>query len=160
MLSRTHCLIISLAALLLLQMSLGAVGSQPSGYLQPGFGAALSSVHRAELAGASKEDVDPLVASLNQALILNLQALRLSSANESANKSALLAQVNQILGNVQSRADEIQASASQRTSVERTATYSFGVIAAVILTVIMAYADRLWRAYKVKRTLHMKVILK
>jgi hypothetical protein len=141
-------------------MSLGTVGSQSSENLEPGFGSALASVHRAEVAGASEGDVNSLVTTLNQALILNLQALKLSSANESASKSALLAQVDQILGNVQSRADEIQASASQRTFMQKALTYTFGVIAAVILTVVIAYADRLWRVYKVRRASHMRIILR
>ena len=147
-------------ALVLLQVSLGIAGSQSSGNIEPGFGAALSSVQRAELAGASKDDGNSLVTDLNRALILNLQALRLSASNESVNRSALLGQVDQILGNVQNRADAIRASASQGTFMQKTLTYVFAVIAAAVLTLVIAYASRLWRVYKVKRTLQMRITLR
>lgn len=149
-----------LLVILSLAISLGSVISQSTSKAEPGFGAALSSVHQAELAGATADEIRPLVTELNNALKLNLEALRLTSPAQSANRSALLGQVDHTLINVQSNANDLQSSAAQRTFTNKVVTYIFGIVAAAVLTFVYAYGRGLWRRYRVKRTLQMRIVLK
>jgi len=126
--------------------------------LQPGFGQTIVALHRAESAGATSSEIAELVVLLNKALELNVEALKLGTPYQ--RRADLLAQVDQILRTVENRAAELAAAASQRTHTNRVLTYVWGPIAAVLGTIVYAFAGSLCRKYRIKRTFQMKVTRK
>lgn len=134
------------------------IHAQSFGSIDAGFGLALTSIRQAESAGATQAQISQLVTDLNEALNLKIQAQRPSSSNES--RAAMLAHVDQLLNDVRMRADTVQASASQTTLKNRVVTYALGAIAAIIVTFVYSSLRKIWSAYRIKRTMQMRVIVK
>ena len=136
------------------------VTSQTLGPLEQRFGGTIIALHQAETAGATPTEIENLVALLNKALELNDQAMKLNRASETQARTALVAQVNQILTAVEDQAAELTVVASQRTYVNRILTYASGAVAAFVGTVGYAYVTSFYQKYRVKRTFQMRVTRK
>jgi hypothetical protein len=155
---------LALAAVLAI-MSLVAVQplmvkSQTIETLQPRFGQTLASVHQAESAGATSNEIGALVGLLNKALELNEDALKLTAPDEAQRRAELVAQVDQILTTVENRAADLTALASQRSYMNKVFTYVWGVVAAILGTIVYAFATSFYRKYRIKRTFQMRVARK
>jgi hypothetical protein len=151
---RTFALLMLIIAL---SIPVGLVVSQTSSGLESGFNQALLQVRSAEAAGATPSELSSLVVSLNKALQLNEQAMRLTDPASSQQRAQLLKQVDQILGHVHDNALALQVTASDRTSLNLILAYVGGGVAAVLGTLAYALSLSLWRRYRVKRTLQMKL---
>jgi hypothetical protein len=129
--------------------------SQLTEELQPQFSRAFVLVRRAETAGATHEEITGLVILLNKALQLDEEATRLPTSD--AQRAALLAQMNEILGKVETEATRLKAIASQRTLTNRVIAYVSGGVAAFLATLGYAYTGHIWRKYRIKRTFQMRI---
>ena len=136
------------------------VTSQTLGPLEQRFGGTIAVLHRAESAGATSTEIESLVVLLNRALELNDEAMKLNRANETQARTALIAQVNQILTTVEDQAADLTIVASQRTYTNTILTYASGVVAATLGTVGYAYITSFYQKYRVKRTFQMRVTRK
>jgi predicted DNA-binding protein YlxM (UPF0122 family) len=159
--SSRRFLIFTIALLLILV----AAHSNTSTYLradeiQPGFNQAITQVRLAESAGATQSEINDLVTTLNKALDLNEQALKLTSPNDAQRRTELLTQVNVTLNDVQTRADQLETVASQRTRTNTVLAYVYGGIAAAVGTFAYAFLLAFYRRYRIKRTFQMKVTAK
>jgi hypothetical protein len=132
------------------------VSSQTADQLQPGFGQALSSVRSAQTAGATPNEIAPLVSLLNKALKLNDQAANADSQM----RSQLQTQISQQLASVEAQAGQLESIASQRTFTSNVIAYLSGGVGALIATLAYAYGTSFWRKYRVKRTFQMKISTK
>ena len=148
-------LCIILAVLLPLTAQTVTSTSQLTEELQPQFSRAFVLVRRAEAAGATREEVAGLVLLLNKALQLSEEATRLPSSE--AQSAALLAQMNEILGKVETEATRLEATASQRTLTNGVIAYVSGGVAAFLATLGYAYTGHIWRKYRIKRTFQMRI---
>jgi hypothetical protein len=142
-----------------------AVHSNTSTYLradeiQPGFTQAITEVRLAESAGATQSEINELLTTLNKALDLNEQALKLTSPNDAQRRAELLTQVNAMLNDVQTRAGALETVASQRTRTNTLLAYVYGGIAAAVGTFAYAFLLAFYRRYRIKRTFQMKVTAK
>lgn len=131
--------------------------SQTVGTLQPGFGQAIVVLHQAESAGATSSEVGQAVVLLNTALELNRQALKLNTPEEAERQAALLAQVDQILATVEKQAGELTLLAYRRMYTNKVVAYVWGAIAAVLGTIIIAFAMSFHHKNRIKRTFQMRV---
>jgi hypothetical protein len=158
MCSFRRILIFTIAVMLILV----AVHSNTSTYLradeiQPGFTQAITQVRLAESAGATQSEINELLTVLNKALELNEQALKLTSPNDAQRRAELLAQVNAMLNDVQTRASALQTIASQRTRTNTVLAYVYAGIAAAVGTFAYVFLFAFYRRYRIKRTFQMKV---
>ena len=156
--SSRRFLIFTIAMMLILV----AAHSNTSTYLradeiQPGFNQAITQVRLAESAGATQSEINELLTTLNKALELNEQALKLTSPNDAQRRAELLAQVNVMLKDVRTRAGELETVASQRTRMNTVLAYVYGGVAAAVGTFAYAFLLAFYRRYRIKRTFQMKV---
>jgi len=153
-------LIICIVLAILLSLTTRTIisASQPTEEPPPRFGRALDLVHRAEAAGATHEEIAGLALLLNKALQLSEEAARLPSSE--AQRALLLAQVDDILGRVETEATRLEVTSSQRTSANRVVAYVSGGVAAFLATLAYAYVGYGWRRYRVKRTFQMRIFPK
>ena len=151
-------LCIVLAILLPLTAQTSSSALQPTEELQPGFSSAFALVHRAEAAGATREETADLVLLLNKALQLSEEATRLPGSE--TQRVALLAQVDETLGRVETEATRLEVTASQRTFNNRIVVHVIGDIAALLATIAYAYGGYVWRRYRIKRTFQMRIFPK
>jgi type IV secretory pathway VirB2 component (pilin) len=150
------CIVLAILLPLTAQTSSSAL--QPTEELQPRFSSAFALVHRAEAAGATREETADLVLLLNKALQLSEEATRLPGSE--TQRVALLAQANETLGRVETEATRLEATASQRTFTNRIAAYVTGGIGALLATIAYAYGGYIWRRYRIKRTFQMRILPK
>ena len=136
------------------------VTSQTIGALEPRFGETIVALHRSESAVATSSEIGELVILLNNALALNVEALKLNVPSDAPRRIELLTQVDQILTTVENRAAELTAVATQRTFTNKVLAYVGGAIAAVLGTVAYAFLTSFYRRYRVKRTFEMRVTRK
>jgi hypothetical protein len=156
--SSRRILILTIAMMLIFV----TVHSNTSTYLradeiQPGFNQAITQVRLAESAGATQSEINELLTTLNKALELNEQALKLTSPNDAQRRAELLTQVNVMLDDVQTRASALQTVASQRTRMNTVLAYVYGGVAAAVGTFAYAFLLAFYRRYRIKRTFQMKV---
>lgn len=156
---RLVSLLVFLATVALLAHPL-LVSFQLGDGLQTRFNDVIIEVHRAESAGATMSEVSDLVGQLNNALELNEAVGRLTGSNDSQKRQALLSQLNETLSLLQSKAAQVEATASRRTSFNRILGYASGVIAALLGTAAYALGTIIRRRYRIKRTFQMRVIPK
>jgi hypothetical protein len=149
-----------LAILALIAIQPFTATSQTIETLQPGFGHTLVALHGAESAGATSSEIAELVALLNKALELNGEALKLSAPDQAKKQADLLTQVDQMLATVQNRAAELTTVASHRSYTNRILAYVFGVVAAVLGTIVYAFVVSFYQKYRIKRTFQMRVTRK
>ena len=157
---RTTTIAFVLLIILLPLAVLAVVQSQTNTELQSGFGPALASVHRAEAAGATTDELKQLVISLNAALQLNDNTANLTQPNQTTQRSQILTQLSQVLDGVSANATRLEAVASQRTFMGKVIAYVSAGIAAVVGTVVYAYGVSFWHKYRIKRTMQMRVVPK
>ena len=134
-----------------------AAAPQPIGTLQPGFGQAIVELHRAESSETTRSEVSGLVVLLNRALELNREALNLNTADGVRRRAELLAEVDQILTTVENQAVELTRVSSERAYTNTILRYVWGAIAAVLGTIIYAFAVSLHQKYRIKRTFQLEV---
>jgi type IV secretory pathway VirB2 component (pilin) len=118
----------------------------------------LALVHRAEAAGATHEEIVGLALLLNKALQLSEEAARLPSSE--ARRALLLAQVDDILGRVETEATRLEVTSSHRMPANRVVAYVSGGVAAFLATLACAYVGYGWRRYRVKRMFQMRIFPK
>ena len=129
--------------------------SQTVETLQPGFGQAIVAVHSAEMAGATPSDISDLVSLLNKALEMNQEA---QQPNTPADERAqLIAQVNQTLATVQTKAADLTSIYQERTSMDRIVAYIIGAAIALLGTILYEFAVVFYQRYRVGRTFDMRV---
>ena len=129
--------------------------SQTVETLQPGFGQAIVAVHSAEMAGATPSDISDLVSLLNKALEMNQEA---QQPNTPADERAqLIAQVNQTLATVQTKAVDLTSIYQERTSMDRIVAYIVGAAIALLGTILYEFAVVFYQRYRVGRTFDMRV---
>ena len=150
----------ALAILALVTIQPLTVTSQTIATLQPRFGQTLVVLHEAESAGATSSEIGELVALLNKALEVDSEALKLSAPDQAQKKAELLAQVDQILTTVENRSTQLTAVASHRSYTNRILTYVFGVVAAIVGTILYAFTVSFYRKFRIKRTFQMRVTRK
>jgi hypothetical protein len=119
----------------------------------------IEDVRKAELAGARPEEINGLLVQLDSVIALQ-DELRSTPAQEAEKRAQLTAQINSTLSTVDAQAIQLAGIASQRSQVEDMITYSSGVIGAVIGTVVYYYGILLWRKYRIKRILRVRIIPK
>jgi hypothetical protein len=134
--------------------------SQTATTIEPGFGSALVAVHQAESAGATPNEIASLVAQLNKALQLNQNALKLNGPGEAQNRTELISQVDQTLIIVQGQATDLTALASHRSYTNKVLNYVWGIVAAVVGTVLFAFTVSFYWNYRIKRTFQMRITRK
>jgi hypothetical protein len=150
------CIVLAILLPLTAQTTTSAL--QPAEELQPRFGSAFALVHRAEAAGATREEIADLVLLLNKALQLGEEATRLPGSE--AQRVALLAQANETLGRVETEATQLEVTSSQRMFTNRTVAYVSGGIAAFLATLAYVCTGYVWRKYRIKRTFQMRIFPK
>jgi hypothetical protein len=159
--SPPRILVFTIAVMLILV----AVHSNTSTYLradeiQPQFNQAITQVRLAESAGATQSEITELVTTLNKALELDGQAVKLRSPNDTQQRADLLARVNVMLNEVQTNASVLETVASQRTRTNTVLAYVYGGVAAAVGTFAYAVLFAFYRRYRIKRTFQMKVTVK
>lgn len=154
---RRRVTFIAAAILLLATLHVITATGQPTTELQPGFNEALAVVRQAETAGVTVSELTDIVILLNRALELNEEALTLTGAGDAQRRAELLAQVDETLATVRTKASELTAVASQRTFTNKLIAYVSGVVAAVLGTLVYFYGGVFWRRYRVKRTFQMRI---
>jgi hypothetical protein len=147
-----------IAILLPLTAQTSSSALQPTEELQPRFSSAFALVHRAEAAGATREETADLVLLLNKALQLNEEATRLPGSE--TQRVALLAQANETLGRVETEATRLAVTASQRTFTNRVVAYVTGGTAAFLATLAYLCTGYVWRKYRIKRAFQMRIFPK
>ena len=157
---RSTIILLLPATLILLAIHSTAVAPQSSDELEPSFNEAVALVHRAESAGATSQEVTKLVKLLNRALELNEEADKLIRPDDEKRRTDLLGQVNEMLGNVQTDATQLEVIASKRTFTNKVIAYTSGGIAALVATIVLEYGMSFWRRYRVKRTFQMRIVPK
>jgi hypothetical protein len=121
------------------------------------FSQALVQVQKAELAGATPQEILGLVNLLNKAVELDREANQLSAANETAKASQVTSQVNQTLITVESEAMQLTVSSTRRSSANKITLYLEGALAAVLGTFTYSFAVYINVRRKVKQTFQMRV---
>lgn len=161
-LRRTQTKLVIAAAIVIVAVALVpfVATSQTVTTIEPGFGPALVSVRQAESAGATPNEIASLVALLNKALQLNQNALKLNGSGEAQNRTELISQVDQALMTVQGQATDLTVLASHRSYTNKVLTYVWGIIAAVVGTVLFAFTVSFYRNYRIKRTFQMRITRK
>lgn len=152
--------LIFVAASLLIAANFMSATCQPAETVQPSFTGALAAVREAEAAGARSDELTEIVALLNKALEINQEAVKLTQPDQAGRRAELLRESDQLVGTVEVRAAELAAVASQRTYWNTVLAYVSGGVVAALATVAYAYGTSLWRKYRIKRTLQMRVIPK
>lgn len=143
--------------IILIVVSFVPVSSQNDMTSPASFSQALVQVQKAELAGATPQEISGLVNLLNRAVELDREANQLSAANETAKASQVTSQVNQTLITVESEAMQLTVSSTQRSSANKITLYLEGVIAALLGTFTYSVAVYLNEKRKVKQTFQMRV---
>lgn len=116
----------------------------------------IQDVLKAESAGGRSEELEPLIYQLNSVISLQDQ-LQNVGPRENSRRSQLLDEINSTLAKVEIEANQLEATASQRTYTSHLLTYSFGGIGALLVTIASHYTFSLWRRYRAKRALHLKI---
>jgi len=137
-----------LLTLAILSITLTTVKSQSTGP-QSQFNLVIQDVQKAESAGANSEEMQGLVDQLNR-------VIELQNQNSTQNQP----EINNALTTIDNEANQIQTTASQRTSINHLTTYATGFIGAILATIISHFAIQFWRKYRIKRTFQMKIIPK
>lgn len=130
--------------------------SQPS-QLQPQLNKVLQNVLKAESAGAKSEELERLIYQLNSVINLEDQLHNLDP-QETGKHSQLLGEINNTLAKVDVEANQIEIIASQRTYMNHLLHYSLGGIGALVAAIASHCTFSLWRKYRAKRALHLKIV--
>jgi TolA-binding protein len=132
----------------ILSINLATVKSQTTSP-QSQLNLVIQDVQKAESAGANSEEMQGLVVQLNR-------IIQLQNQNSTQNQS----EINNGLTTIDSEANQIQTTASQRTSINHLTAYATGLIGAMLATIVSHFALQFWRKYQIKRTFQMKIIPK
>ena len=126
---------------------------------QPDLNKVIQDVQRAEAAGARPEELGRLINELNSVNALEDQMQNLSS-QEVAKRSQLLEEINNSLATIDIEANQIDMAASQRTFTAHIIVYSSAAVGAALTTLASHYISLLWRKYRGKRALQLKIVPK
>ena len=150
------CVVLTILLPLTAETSSSAL--QPTEELQPRLSSAFDLVRRVEAAGATREEVAGLVLLLNKALRLDEEATKLPASD--VQRAALLAQVDENLAALETEANRLELTASQRTFTNRVVAYVTGGIAAFLATLAYVFTAYVLRKYRIKRTFQMRIFPK
>jgi len=151
----TFAIAISVLVLLITSPSLTSQSTES----QPTLNKVIQDVQRAEAAGARPEALGKLINELNSVNALEDQLQNLSS-QETDKRSQLLGEINNSLAAIDIEANQIDIAASQRTSTNHMIVYSSAVVGAALTTLVSHYLSLLWRKYRGKRALQLKIVPK
>ena len=151
----TFAIAISILALFITSPLLASQSAES----QPSLNRVIQDVQRAEAAGARPEELGKLVDELNSVNALEDQFQNLSS-QEAGKRSQLLGEINNSLAAIDIEANQIDMAASQRTSTNHMIAYSSAVGGAALITLVSHYLSLLWRKYRGKRALQLKIVPK
>lgn len=129
--------------------------SQTSGSLQPSFKQDIILLRQAESAGATSNELSEPVALLNKALELN--RLALDPSTDATQRAQLLPQVDQILADVYKQATQLTTVSALRTQYNALTMYVWGIVVAILGTIIYGFVLSLQEKYRIRRTLQMRV---
>ena len=145
----------SLTVIVLLSVHSTPIASQQS-QSQP-LNTVILDVRRAESAGAQPEELGRLVNQLNSVIDLEGQLQNLSP-QEADKRSQILNEINNTLANVDTEANQIEITASQRTFTNHLVAYGLGGVGTLMATIASYCALSLWRKYRAKRFLDLKIV--
>ncbi|MGA8905852.1 MAG: hypothetical protein WB661_12685 [Candidatus Bathyarchaeia archaeon] len=126
---------------------------------QPNLNKVIQDVQRAEAAGARPEELGKLINELNSVNALEDQLQNLNS-QEADKRSQLLGEINNSLATIDIEANQIDIAASQRTFTDHMIVYSSAGVGAALTTLVSHYLSSLWRKYRGKRALQLKIVPK
>jgi hypothetical protein len=129
--------------------------SQASGS-KPQFNDVVRDLQLADSSGATINEMHRLVTQLNSVLQMQEQ-LNNSSPQNTAMRMQLAERINSTLASVDSQAIQFATSAKANTATNHLIGYSLAPIGATIGTALYYYSILLWRKYRTKRTLRMKI---
>jgi len=147
---------VAFAILLVGAVHLMTAKAQPPVEFEPRISRAFASLRQAEVAGATQNELSDLVTLLNKTLELQ-DAINATPSSETEKRAALRTQIDQQLTDLETKAGQLQAVASQRTQMNNVLAYVSGGIVAALATVAYAYGLSFWRRYRVKRTFQMRI---
>ena len=134
------------------------LASQPA-VSQPSLNKVIQDVQRAEAAGAQPEELGKLVDELNSVNALEDQFQNLNS-QEAGKRSQLLGEINNSLAAIDIEANQVDIAASQRTFTNHMIAYSSAVVGATLTTLGSHFLSSLWRKYRGRRALQLKIVPK
>ena len=121
------------------------------------FEQSFEAVLRAESAGATNQELSPLVMQLNKALELEREALTLTNSTASEQRVELVSQADQILLTVKSKADQLEATSARRTYDDGILNYAWALVSAILGTLVYSLALPIYEDLRVRRTFQMRV---
>jgi len=123
------------------------------------FNRLVRDVQTADSSGATPDEMHALVTQLNT--LIQLQN-KLGSLPPQATDRRIqaLQQINRTLNSIDGEAIQIAVNASERTSLDHLVAYSSGIVAAVLGTIVYYYGGLLWRKYRIKRIMGMRMMLR
>ena len=120
---------------------------------------AMQDIRRAESAGAEPGELQKLVDRMNYATQLQMEEQSLP-AQDTDRKMKLQAEISSTLTSVDAEANQLEATAAERTYYGHLAAYSIALIGALIATAVYYYGLLFYKRYRVKRTFQMKIVPK
>lgn len=118
----------------------------------------VQDVQKADSSGATPNEMRGLVTQLNSVIQLQNELTSLPS-QDTDRRAQVLEQINRTLSSIDGEAIQIAANASERTSLNHSIAYSSAIAAAVLGTIVYYYGGLLWRKYRIKRIMEMKITL-
>jgi methyl-accepting chemotaxis protein len=123
------------------------------------FNRVVQDVQKTDSSGATPDEMRGLVTQLNT--VIQLQNELDSLPPQDTDKRAqALEQINRTLTSIDGEAIRIAVNASERTSLNHLVAYSSGIAAAVLGTIVYYYGTLLWRKYRIKRIMGMRITLR
>ena len=117
----------------------------------------IRDVLKAEMAGATPDELSRLLTQLNGVLRLEGQ---LQNATDAEKKAQLQITIGDQLASIDAEANQISLVASQRTYMEHLTVYTTAAIGAVFAAFVSEYALSLHRRLRTRSTLEWKVTTK
>ncbi len=129
--------------------------SQPETF-QTRLNKSLLLVHQAESAGATPGEIGELIQLLNKALEID-DSLHQIAPSDQQRRTQLNAQLKDIFDTLETRAVQLETSASKRTLTSKVVAYASAGFAALALTGAYILGLAFWAKYRIKRTLRMRI---
>lgn len=148
---------IALGIVVLMLINTMSTPAQLTESMQLPFSSALIAVRQAQEAGATPNEIAPLIGLLNKALELQTEALDLRSPAQSSKRAELLSQMDQILSTVATQGSKLTRASLEREQTNQTIAYILGAVAALLGSLFYALAVSSYKRRRIKRILNMRV---
>ncbi len=153
---RPISLILLITAIILVLATNSLIAQSQPETFQTRLNKSLLLVHQAESAGATPAEVGELIQLLNKALEID-DAIHQLASNDQQRRTQLDAQLKDVFDTLETRAVQLETSASQRALTSKVIAYVSAGFAALALTGAYILGIAFWRKYRVKRTLRMRI---